>query len=179
MIPLTVVRTPPAGRGRPPIGGTVLATPDGARYVAVRCAYSLGEDAGSTGSPRVEVWVAFAESDFAPLVIRGSGRRGVPMEWSALEGWHEIGDIRRDEVLDAIRWATHNPHLVDALFGPQEDPPATIWDRRVVLPDDDRFPRSRYPLRPGLRELLERRNTCPDDEIAAIDAMILNLAPRS
>lgn len=172
MIQMTTVRTPPPPKkGRPPVGGTVLATPDGARYVLVRCAFAEGENAGATGSPRVELWVAFAEADFAPLVVRGSGWRGVPMEWAAVEGWHEIGEVRRDDVLDALRLATHGP--------PEDDPPTTIWDRRVLLPDDDRFPRSKYRLRDELRGLLERRNNCPDDEVAAIDCMVLNLAPRA
>lgn len=182
MIPMTVIFKPAARSGarggRPPIFGTVLAAPDGTRYVVVRCAYSLGEDAANTGSPRVEVWVAFAETDFAPSVVRGSGRRGAPLEWAAVEGWHEIGDVRREEVLDAIRWATHTPSLVDVLLGPIEPTPTTIWDRRVVLPDDERYPRSKYPLRAGLLELMDRRNTCAADEVPAIDAMILNLAPR-
>lgn len=179
MIPLTVVCVPTRpGTGRPRVSGTVLATPDGARYVAVRCAFSSGEDTGSTGSPRVEVWVALAEANYAPLVVRGSGWRGVPMEWAAIEAWHEIGEIRQPDVLDALRRATHSTSVVDVLFGPQDDPPTTIWDRRVILPDDARFPRSKYPLRGRLRELLARRNFCSDEEVASIDCEIMNLAPR-
>lgn len=184
MIPLTTIRTPPPGKGRPPIGGTVLAAPDGSRYVAVRCAYSCGLDTAGTGSPRAEVWVALAEDGpdrFAPILVRGASRGGAPLEWAAFEGWGEIDGIRREQVIDALRLATHDRSAAGPVVGPGPDdwPPTTILDRRVILPDDPRWPKGRDALRAGVRALIARRNECPDEEVGAIDCMIMNLCPRA
>lgn len=185
MLPMTVVSSPPPGRGRPPLAGTVLAAPGGARYVVCRCAFSGGENVGGTGGPRVEVWVALASARtptlprFHPLVVRGSGRRGSPLEWQAVEHWHEVGEIRRHEVVEAVGLALHEPEFRGDMT-PDPRRPSTIWDRRVLLPDDDRFPpgRPRW-LVETLTGLLARRNSATEADGAVIDALVMNFAPRA
>lgn len=178
MTPMTPIFRPSSSVGRPPVVGTILATPDGRRYALVRCAFSLGEDAGGNGSPRVECWVGLAEADYGTLIVRGVGRKGTPLDWTAIDGWHEISEIRHPEVAEAIRLATKDWPTLPSLSGPIDDQPTTILDRRVILPDDDRFPKDMPAIRQSLRDLITRRNTCPDDEVWAIDCVILNLAPR-
>jgi hypothetical protein len=57
--------------------------------------------------------------------------------------------------------------------------PTTIWDRRVILPDDSRFPSvKRATVGKAVAEALASRNRCPEDEVWRVDAFILGLSPK-
>jgi hypothetical protein len=170
--PAEVVRAPPKAAGRPKIAGTVLRDEAG-DLCLVRRIWSHAEGAGGTGSPRSEGWVALRAESFRPAIAAGR-----PGQWRTV-GLCDVPADLASELADALALA--GDYRVWHLVGrgePGVDWPVTIWDRRVVLPDDDRWPRYKDSLVPAIDELLAKRNTCPDDEVWACDSQILNLAPR-
>jgi hypothetical protein len=123
------------------------------------------------------VWAALSETGFFPSLVRRTDVGDGDPTWERYDGWDEVGTVRRNDVFDALYLATRFPRkgpLPDATF----EWPTSIYDRRVVLPDDPRFKKARNVHGDKIAGLLARRNTCPDDEVAAIDATILNLSPR-
>lgn len=177
-VPLTIVSSPPPTKGRPKLAGTVLRAPDGREYAVVRLVFSGGYNTANTRSPRVELWVALSTDDFHPIIVRGSSIFGAPLEWHEIPNWRDLYSLRIDDFVDAIRKAEH-VGFTGVLIDKQNDTrPRSINDQRIVLPGDDGFPKHPPYLGESITELLNRRNTCPDDEVGAIDAQILNLAPR-
>lgn len=174
---LAICRTPPAGKGRPPIVGTVLRDGLG-EMCLVRRIWSHAENAGNTGGPRTECWIALRNGDsravdppFRPAIVLGR-----PGDWRA-GTLADVPPIWATELTEALL-ATGDYRPWDLEPGDHvPDWPATIWDRRVILPDDGRYPAEKASVAPSIRSLLDQRKGCPDDQVWAIDAQILNLAP--
>jgi hypothetical protein len=177
MEPLKIWRAPPrpeSGMGRIKIIGTILIEPDESdKYVLVRNCWDEG---GKLSNIRAGLWVAIAESDRLPLLVRGSGRRSMvypycmPVtEWQRLQGWHEVG-ARIEEAFEAVQMSVQVPHLQASLVGAKTA--RSVHEFCVPLPGDDRA--KYHPAAvPTIDELLRLRTICPDDEVWAIDAQIL------
>lgn len=162
---LRIVRQPvQSGRGRPRISGTILASPN-EQMVIVRRAFSGAANEGNTGSQPVEVWVAVShdrDRGYRLHVVRRAGGRHATWHLAPPDEWQTA----------VVRSA------LDACHARCSDPPRTIWDHRVILPDDPRWPKGRESLREWLTALLcERSNAC-DDNLWAIDAAIIAASPR-
>lgn len=174
---LQVLRTPPSGRGRPTIAGTILW--DGAtQMVCVRRCLSLPRDCGGTGSPRCEVWIALRENDFAPIVVRG-GTTDARLDWSRIFSKADCG-LR---LIDVEKSLARCGYKADDLWrAPRVDGstwPVSIWDRRIVLPDDSRFPKNKkQTIGLAIEKMMLDRNACDDNNVWHLDARIMALAPK-
>jgi hypothetical protein len=174
---LDVAYSPPPTGGRPKIFGTVLSGGD-EQWVTVRLLASLPEDAGGSGSPRVEIWFALARSNYAPTLVRRATKNGVG-DWEPVSPSDLTGSVWASEIIERLDRMGYR--LPDLYPGDPNAPWArSTMDRRTILPDDDRWPKSANPsVAAAIRELQARRNTCPDDEVWRIDAMILGLCLRA
>jgi hypothetical protein len=171
MMSLDVIHRPAPRGGRPPIFGTVLRDGHG-DIILVRNVYAFGANTGNTGSPRSEAWVALRADGYAPAVVRLSG------QWWHLCEPSDFGEIHGSALRESLRRCGYERS--DVWPGnPSPSWPTTIWDRRIILPDDDRWPRGRDTLRQSLRTMLAARNECPDDQVWRIDAAILALSPKT
>lgn len=172
---MQTIYSPPAGKGRQRISGTVVASGD-EQYCLVKRLASHAE--GVNGSPRVEIWIGLSESAMAPKIFR----RGW-FSWDADSEWEmTIATDHGAFVLPEIEavLATIGYQLSDVWPGnPCPDWPTMIWDCRVILPDDPRWSLPPTNQRTeGIRQLIRRRNICPDEEVWQIDALILAIAIR-
>lgn len=164
------VCTPAKGRGRPRIVGTVVRDESG-EMILVRRIYSLGENAGNTGSPRSESWVAMRRDGLAPVIVRGA-----PGRWH-IAGHLDFGEIWVSELAASLIACGYT--IADVWPGSQSPTwPVSVWDRRIVLPDDDRWPKEAKSLAKYIKDLLRDRNECPDAEVWRIDARIIAASPK-
>lgn len=181
MQPLSTVSSPPSGRGRPKVAGTVLARPSGEELVLVRQVFAGGEDTGGTGCPAVAVWIAFTapgERGYSPVLVRrASFGLAVDWPWSEL-ACHEVAAMEAiHDVAGCLRLCGRT--VADLLPTTLPHWPTMIWDRRVILPDDRRYPaEKKKPLGEVITAMLRDRQTCLDAHVWRIDGQILAICPR-
>lgn len=178
---IAITNTPSkASTGRPKISGTVLSD-DGGRMCLVKCLFSGGENVGNTGSPRVEIWVALREGWLAPVVVRGwkAGKR--EMMWDVMRGRHELS---ADNLAALAKWLGKIGYAATDVWPPNGQRasaptwPLSLWERRVILPDDRRWPKTQKSRAKTINKMLAERNECDPDYVWAIDAQILALSLR-
>lgn len=167
--------SPPPGKGRQRISGAVVANGN-EQYCLVKRLVSHAE--GLNGSPRVEIWIGLSESAMAPKIFRrGWFSWDTAAEWEITrEADHGPFMLTEFEVdLAAIGY-----QLTDVWPGnPYPAWPTNILDCRVILPDDRRWSLPPTNQRTeSIRQLIRRRNICPDEEVWRIDALILAIAIR-
>lgn len=160
---MRIVRVPAKSGGRPRIYGTVLAGRR-ERIVLVRLAYSLAENAGNTKSRQVECWIGIGVDSGKPRIVRRCGGK-----WQRFS--RDDAGLRAADIDRAIAACRLTPKLTS-----QPDWPWSIWDRRVILPDDRRFPAAAKGIGRLISSLLADRNNCTDDEVRIIDAQILAIS---